>query len=204
MKYPVQYFCGQGLLMYRSEFIHKGLNLFPTDVPLVGETGIDGVLLDFNVGLRLQIPEGNWHVRITDGDSGLLFVDRDVSCQTLVSLEKFYIEWEVALWLDGEPVFYHRLDPTDQNVHFRFETAALGDNIALLPYVEEFRQTFGCRVTCTISKAFHGIIKNYFPNVSVTENIPEDAYACYYLGGWMSSPISSTSDVRAMPLEEGG
>lgn len=41
---------------------------------ITGETGINGLRLDFNAGLRIQIPTGNWHVRITDNTSGLIFL----------------------------------------------------------------------------------------------------------------------------------
>ena len=32
--------------------------------PIAGETGIDGLKLDFNFGLRLDVPKGNCRVRI--------------------------------------------------------------------------------------------------------------------------------------------
>ena len=58
---------------------------------IAGETGIEGLKLDFNNGLRLQIPDGNWHVTIQDYDSGIVFFDQDVSKIILISIEKYYI-----------------------------------------------------------------------------------------------------------------
>ena len=40
--------------------------------PVRGETGIDGVRLDFNNGVRVEIPDGPWHVTIGDYDSGMV------------------------------------------------------------------------------------------------------------------------------------
>ncbi len=204
-KYPVKYFCSPGLARYSDVVIERALKMFnekiAPKVPIVGETDIDGVLLDFNCGLRLQIPEGNWHVRIVDGASGVTFLDEDVSGVTLISMEKFYVEWEIALWLDGEPVFYHQFDPRGQKVHFNFAQPALGDNLVLLPYAEEFRRTFECEVSCKLPSAFRDIAKIYFPELRLSNVLPEDSYACFYLAGWMNMPIVTTSDMRAMPME---
>ena len=209
LKYPIKYFGGPKIWMHTSRYIGQSLEVVSADFPIVGETGIDGLLIDFNCGLRLQIPEGNWHVQIVDGASGLIFFDEDASAVTLISAEKFYVEWEIAVWLDGEPVFYHQFDPHGQQVHFNV-MGALGDNIALLPWVEEFRQVFDCKVTVTIAEMFHGIIKNYFPHFRLSgkakklpppEPPPADSYAQYYISAWQARPTQSTTDMRILPME---
>ena len=205
MKYPVKYFCAPGLRRYPFKIVDKGLRMFNEKVaiqkPISGDTGIKGVLLDFNCGLRLQIPKGNWHVSISDGASGVIFFDDDASQITLVSMEKFYVEWEIAIWRDGEPVFYHLFDPTSQRVHFIFAQPTLGDNIVMLPYVEAFRKQFDCEVSCKISAVFGDIVKNYYPEVKLKNDLPKDTYACYYFSGWMNLPIATVSDLRTMPPE---
>lgn len=207
-KYPVKYFCGAGARIYppkifdeKVQFIEKRL---PISAPITGETGIDGVLLDFNCGLRLQIPEGNWHVKIVDAESEYVFLDKDVSAVTLISLERFLIEWEIALWLDGEPIFYHRFDPTGQRVHFLFTGTALGDNISLLPYVEAFRKKFECTVSCSIHKSFHGIMKNYYPNVELKSALPDDSYACFYMQMISNLTFMATEDSMVIPMLRAG
>ncbi len=209
-KYPVKYFCGQRLLMHSEQYIQQSLRIVSNDFPIVGETGIDGLLIDFNCGLRLQIPEGNWHVRIVDAESGLLFLDRDASGITFVSLEKFYVEWEIALWLNGELVFYHQFDPRGQKIHFNL-SKALGDILALLPYVEQFRRTFDCEVTCSSAFPCRDIIQTYYPHIQLTDTPingddplpppPEDSYACYYLSAIRARPTATTADMRIVPLE---
>ena len=53
------------------------------------ETEIEGFVFDFNLGLRLKIPAGNYHMTIYDASSNLVVFDRDISDILLVSLEKF-------------------------------------------------------------------------------------------------------------------
>ena len=112
--------------------------------PISGETGIPGLKIDFKRGLRIRIPKGNWHVRITDFDTETLFFDDDVSDLQLVSMEKYYIHWSIEIWEDGTPVFSHIFDPEGQEIFFLFAHTALGDNLAMLPYVRAFREKYHC------------------------------------------------------------
>ena len=186
-KFPIRYFNGSSLEIFPTQLLDGGLKFFEETIAyrgaLTGETGIDGLLIDFNDGLRLQIPSGNWHVRISDGASDMIFFDEDISSTLLISKEKFFVEWEIALWLDGEPVFYHRFDPRGQSIHFWFGRA-MGDNIALLPYVEQFRQKFECRTTCTVPTYMREIVEKYYPHLEPTKDIPDDSYACFYMAAW--------------------
>ncbi len=202
-KYPIRYFCGSGAQIYPKDDFLKKIRFFlehhkmpPT---IFGETGIDGVLLDFNYGLRLQIPEGNWYVRIVDAESEYIFLDEDVSSVTLISVEKFFIEWEIAIWSDGEPVFYHRFDPRGQHVHFDFNRA-IGDNIALLPYVEAFRQKFDCEVSCSVIRPLQCLARNFFPNVTLTSEAPEDSYATFFMQAPINMSFIAMEDGLHIPL----
>ena len=112
LKYPIRYFGGPMLARDMSNQIRRNRQFASDDFSIAGvETGIDGVKLDFNCGLRLQIPRGKWRVRIVDGASGLTFLDEKISATTLISLEKFYVEWEITLWRGGDQVLHHKFDP---------------------------------------------------------------------------------------------
>ena len=83
-----------------QQVLHDILDLYDdldicSSAPICGETGIDGLRLDFNFGLRLDVPEGNFHVRIGDDDREQIFFDRDISNVQLVSVEKFLINWHI-------------------------------------------------------------------------------------------------------------
>ncbi len=42
-----------------------------------GDTGYDGLKVDFNFGVRVQVPAGDWHVRILDYNSGIIGFEAD-------------------------------------------------------------------------------------------------------------------------------
>ena len=207
MKYPIQRFCGSGAQIYPKDVFLKSVEAFEEQFKMLpsitGETGIDELLIDFNYGLRLQIPEGNWHVRIVDAASEYIFFDEDISCVTLISVEKYFIEWEIAIWLDGEPVFYHQFDPRGQHVHFQLNRA-IGDNITLLPYIEAFRQKFDCEVSCSVSEPMKCLVQTYFSDVTMTKNLPEETYACFYLSAAINMPFAAMDHGLHIPLLELG
>ena len=78
------------------------LSLAEDDGEIFCSTNIAGVRLDFNSGLRLELPEGeNFRVVISDFDNGQIFFDRDICAVRLISVEKYFIRRRVEIFLDG-------------------------------------------------------------------------------------------------------
>jgi len=106
LQYPVRHFCCQELSQEEMEARFRDKTGFfssaqPLIGPVRGETGIDGLRLDFNDGLRFEVPEGDFHVRISDADSEMVFFDDDVSAVRLQSMEKFYVHWQLDVYYGG-------------------------------------------------------------------------------------------------------
>ena len=148
--------------------------------PLAVKTSYPDLAFDFNCGMRLQIPKGNWHVKIRDFDSEIVCFEDDASDVLLVSLEKFFVRWEFTLQLDGQIVFYHLYNPKDWRVHFYFPLSGMGDRISLFPYMEAFRKKWKCNATCTVEPYLQELVNLYFPQVECIE-LPDDSYAAYFL-----------------------
>lgn len=203
--YPLRFFYGSEVGTLTKKMLNN-LSYFETHyatkVPITSETGIDGVLIDFNDGLRLQIPKGQWHVNISDFKSEFVFVDEDVlDGATFISIEKFFVNWQIILAFEGEIVFFHQFDPHNQKVHFNFPSSAIGDNIILLTYMNAFKKTFDCQITCTVPKHMKEIVENYYPDVEIRDEIAEDTYATFYMIGQnFNEPITSTENLRTLPL----
>lgn len=170
--------------------------------PLTIQTTYPGLAFDFNCGLRLQIPSGNWHVKILDCDSEIVCFNEDISDTVLISLEKFFVRWGFALWLDGEPVFNYRLDPKGQRVHFYFPWSGMGDRISLFPYMEQFRKNWNCKVSCTVEPYLQELVNLYFPEIECT-NPPPDSYATYFPTPSFQ-PILTPEECRIVPMEKLG
>ncbi|MBR4153309.1 MAG: autotransporter strand-loop-strand O-heptosyltransferase [Selenomonadaceae bacterium] len=168
--------------------------------PIVGETGIEGLRLDFNFGLRLDVPEGSFHVRIGD-DSGQIFFDRDISDVRLISVEKYFICWKVEVSLDGAKIFEHTLNLNGQKVLLTFDKrCGLGDTLAFLPSIAEFKRKNNCDVEIFLPEYLRELAANLYPEIPQANEINFDGYATYFYkmyGG--DFPFCST-DYRKEPL----
>ena len=161
---------------------------------IYGETGIDGLRLDFNFGLRLNVPEGNFRVRISDFDSGQIFFDKYISGGRLISVERYFIRWHVEIFLDDRKIFSHTFNPEGQAVAVMFVAKGLGDMLALLPYVEEFKKIHRCEVRLLLDENLRELVSKLYPNIKLIDKIDFQTYATYY-------PIMMVSEFPLTPAD---
>lgn len=161
-------------------------------------TDIPNLKIDFNAGLRIQIPAGNFHVKIIDYDSEIVFFDDNISEKTLISAEKYYIRWRIDIQLNGDDVFSHVLDLEGQDVCFFMAGAALGDMIAVLEYLPEFQRQYKCHVVASVPDTFKEICANYYSDIKIVEQRPEDLYASYCLAMFQIAPYITPNDTRIL------
>ena len=168
------------------------------ELPICGETGIEGLRLDFNFGLRLEVPAGNFHVRIGD-DAGQIFFDQDISDVRLISFEKYFIRWQVEIFRDGEEIFSHTFNPEGYSVLFLLrDYPPLGDTLALFPALEEFRRNFNCEVSVPVPEYLKEIIANLYPAIKQVDRVNFEHYAIFFLVAVMGDlpylPVDSRND----------
>ena len=120
----IKYFCAPNLREFLPTVKQGMFDYFsesPDEFSPAVRTTYPGLAFDFNCGMRLQIPVGNWHVKIFDCDSEIVCFDEDVSNVVLISLEKFFVRWGFLLWLDGQLVFGHEFSSQKRCLEcFRF------------------------------------------------------------------------------------
>lgn len=165
------------------------------------DTDICGLHIDFNGGIRASIPAGNWHVIISDDDSGIIGYDSDISESVLISAEKYFIRWKIDVYKDSELVFSHVMDLSGEKVYFFLAGNVLGDTIAVLPYLREIRDCYKCEVYFKPSTPFIDICNNYFPDINLCNEIPDDCYAAYCLALFQKTPYLIPDDSRLMTVD---
>lgn len=176
---------------------------------VAGETGIPGLRLDFNAGLRLEVPAGDWHVRVSDGVSGQVYFDGDIAEVQLQSLEQFYVPWLVEVWLEGQQVFRHLLDYEGQKVCLYIDgklpeqPPPLGEAVQMLSVARAFaREHPECQVAVRPGAALAELAGRCYPELEIVEGIPEDTYAVYHLGTYAEERFSAPMDGLAAPWQE--
>lgn len=168
---------------------------------VVGETGIPGLKIDFRAGLRLEVPKGKFHVRLSDGESGKVLLEEDVSETLLVSIEKYFIPWHVEVWREGELVFVHDIDLDGQEIYVAVLSPSLGDMLAYLPSVVEFERMHHAHVTLRVSEPYEDVVHLCYPSFPLAQKMPDEAYAAFYIGNGSGDPHQTPVDGRRLPLE---
>lgn len=113
---------------------------------------------------------------------------------------KFYQPWTVTAKLDGVEVFRHSLNLTGRVVLVAFGSKALGDTIAWMPYVDEFRKAHKCHVICS---SWWGEIFEY-PEIEFVKPGTEvkNLYAIYHVGCFDNQQDKNPLDWRTIPLQK--
>ena len=203
-KYPVRFFYGPSLTHIPKEILAKILSYFHsnnlTNSPIIGRINIPDVGMDFNFGLRLQIPDTDkYQILIRDYYNDLILFNEEITNTTLISAEKLFVHWQVTISKDGQVLFDYKFDPHGQRIHFIFHQA-LGDNITLFPYMDAFQKAYNCKISCTVPPYLRELVKTYYPHIEQTDTLPYDTYATYYMAACINVPIAANCDSRAIPL----
>lgn len=167
-----------------------------------GETGIDGLKLDFRCGLRLQVPAGNWHVKITDRLSHKTYFADDLEQIVLVSQEKYFITWHIEITKDKQLIFIHDFDPMEQHVHFFVLSQAMGDTLAFLPAMQAFADRYHSQVSMTITPALQEYAAVAYPNLCNSQVVAPDVYAVFCMATSYEDLHCCPMDGRELPLLE--
>jgi autotransporter strand-loop-strand O-heptosyltransferase len=76
---------------------------------------------------------------------------------------QYFVHWKIVAEND-EDKFEYELDFTGQRVLITFESSALGDTLAWIPYVDEFRKRWNCQVFC--STFWNNLFENSYPEIN--------------------------------------
>jgi len=198
---PVLYFSSDRTVVGREDLEMVGFADHDAG-PVAFETGVDGLRLDFRAGVRLRVPEGAFHVRIGDAETGLWFFDGDVSGKVLVSMEKYAIRWQVEVEQGGALVFSHTFDPQGLDVFFDLSETPLGTSLMFLPYIEEYQRETGCHAVCRVKEQLKPLVERSCQGLALADAMGADAYAVYYVEAFQSEPFFCPDDCRKLAWQD--
>lgn len=93
---------------------------------------------------------------------------------------QYFTNWTIKVYDGDEMVYADALNLNGKKVYIAFESKSLGDNIAWMPYVEEFRKKHNCTVICS---TFWNKLFDY-PEIEFVEpgTTVNNTYALYRIG----------------------
>ena len=161
----------------------------PPEIPT--QEAVDGILFDFNCGLRVSFPKdgGQHRLLFRDLDSGIVLYCMDAEPgSTVVSVKRYFVRFGIEIYRKDDldhPAFTHELNLEDRDVLIQIPQGALGDAIAWFSYVERFAFIHKCRVHVSMADEIADIFRGEYPGISfVTQEKAAELrpYATYNLG----------------------
>ena len=139
-------------------------------------------------------------VEFYDG-STLVYHDK-LKCNHWIKLNReYYTKWRTVVYKDGVKVYDKLLNLEGKRVYISFDSSSLGDTIAWMPYVEEFRCAHHCDVVVSTFKNF--LFEKEYPMLEFVEpgtNVT-NLYAMYKLG-WFYNENKEPVLPNTIPLQK--
>lgn len=94
-----------------------------------------------------------------------LFYSSDIKTNMWVSLDKKYFQdYKIEVLKNGELVYNEQINFENKRVLIGFESSSLGDTIAWIPYVDEFRKKHNC--TIIVATFWNYLFEKSYPNLT--------------------------------------
>jgi len=143
-----------------------------------------------------------YHVRFIDMDDNSLNYSTTLKNNTWAKTDKIYcINWEICVTDSLGIETIHKFNPTDKRVFISFESFSLGDTIAWIPYAEEFRKKWNCKVI--VSTPLKNLFESKYPNIEfiLPGNSVPDIYAQFRLGLFVDNGVYNPKKNKSLPNE---
>ena len=160
---------------------HKNINKKPSIV----EEEIENITIEFSNGpiVRNNYKDHKFFVEFINMETGKEEYSDFVEKDSWISVgKKYYVPWKIVI-KDGDNILFEEiLDLNSKDVLIKNESPALGDTIAFMPYVEEFRIKHECNVF--YYTPFKNLFENAYPLINFIEdyNPKKSFYAIYRIG----------------------
>lgn len=120
---------------------------------------------------------------------------------------QYFTDWRIRVW-KGEELFYEEdYNPRDKRIYISMGSSALGDTLAWISYVEEFRKKYNCEV---ILSTFHNnLFEGQYPNIEFIKpgTVVHNLYAQYSIGLYYNDDDSfnhfkNPRDPKSVPMQQ--
>lgn len=114
---------------------------------------------------------------------------------------KYFVRWRIEIYEKNHLIFTKTYDAKDKRVYIAFDSASLGDSIAWMPYVDEFRKKHGCQMVVSTFKNF--LFEDVYPDIEFVNpgTVVDNLYAMYSIGWFYDSNREPTLP-NTIPLQK--
>jgi autotransporter strand-loop-strand O-heptosyltransferase len=135
-------------------------------------------------------------------ENDICLYDNTIKANHWVKLSRqWFTEWKIKVWENNRLIHDYKLDYTNQRVYISLESASLGDSIAWIPYLEEFRVKHNCHVIVSTFKNF--LFESVYPELEFVEpgSVVGNIFGMYSVG-WFYDSSKEPVEPNTIPLQK--
>jgi autotransporter strand-loop-strand O-heptosyltransferase len=171
------------LISSKNDMKSSALNAYRS----MTKTRVDNkISVNFIDGPFVEITGPNdieYHTEFIDIDTNELVYSLNMKTNTWArTSRKWFTKWKIKVRNENGEIFEHIFDASNKRILISFESSSLGDTIAWIPYVEEFRKKNNC--TVIVSTFMNELFESEYKDIQFVKpgTTVDDVYGVYRLG----------------------
>jgi autotransporter strand-loop-strand O-heptosyltransferase len=141
--------------------------------------------------------ENKFDIKMYDGNDNVIY-NTTLPINSWVKLNRgYYTDWKTKVWENGELIYEDTINLEGKRVYISFGSKSLGDTMAWVPYVEEFRKKHNCKLI--VSTFMNSLFVDQYPDIEFAEpgDVVMNIHAQYRLGWFYNE--DGTVDYNMVP-----
>jgi len=119
---------------------------------------------------------------------------------------EYFTKWNTKIWEGGTLLYDKTLDLKDKKVFITLESSSLGDTLAWIPFIREFKDKNECQLV--VSCFMNYLFRETYPDITFVEpgSVVDNLYAMYKIGWFYKDgkydEARNPNDFRKEPLQK--
>lgn len=121
-------------------------------------------------------------IQFFDENNILIYENRIKTYHWVKVNRQWFTKWKIKIWEENNLIYDYELNLEGSRVYIALDSSSLGDSIAWIPYIEEFRKTHNCHVIVSTYKNF--LFEKSYPELEFVKpgTGVENIFAMYTIG----------------------
>ena len=161
----------------------------------------------FKDGAKVEIigkSKSQYEIEFVNRDTGLTaYKDTITANHWCAPSLRYYVNWDIFIRENGKEKVKQEFNCKGKNVLIHLDSTAIGDTIAWVPYLDEFRKKHTCKV---YGRTFHNEkFRGVYPEINWIDPSKEpvdDIYAYYSIGCRDNDYNCNKNNWRSVPLQK--
>lgn len=118
------------------------------------KSNLEEIYINFVEEPRVEIlngdPKNEYHIEFIDKENNQVIYESTIKTNHWTKCyRRWYTDWKINIHKNGVLFYEHNYNDKNKNVFITLDSKSLGDTLAWIPYVEEYRKKHECRVICS-------------------------------------------------------